>query len=78
MMVDLSREIRIVLLRRLEHDFGAIGEFMGSEIDLAEAAFAYEPAESIVADCMEVFGGELGEERLIGVCELQGTTGISK
>ena len=70
MMVDLSREIGIVLLRRLEHDLGAIGELVRSEIDLSKAAFANQSAESVVSNSVKLFGGEFVEERLIGVGEL--------
>lgn len=54
MMVDLSREIGVVLLRALEHDFGAIGEFVRGEVDFSETALADESSESIVADGVEV------------------------
>lgn len=43
-MVDLAGEVGIVLLRRLEHHLGAIGELVGGEVDLAEAALADELA----------------------------------
>ena len=45
MVMDLAREVGIVLLSRLEHDLGAICELMGSEVDLAETSFAYKVAE---------------------------------
>lgn len=43
---------------------------MGSEIDLSEGTFSYEPAESIVANAFEIGGGELGEEGLVRGREL--------
>lgn len=61
MMVNLSREIGIVLLRALEYNLGAIGEFVGSEIDLSEAALSDEAAESIVADSVEFRRREFAE-----------------
>lgn len=70
MVVDLAGEVRIRLLRGLEHDFGAIGELVGGEVDFAEGAFAYELAEGVVADGDEVGRGELGQEGLVGVGEL--------
>ncbi len=52
MVVDLAREVGIVLLRRLEHDLGAIGELVGREVYFAETAFADQSSESVVADGM--------------------------
>ena len=71
MMVDLAREVGIVPLGRLEHDLGTIGELVRGEVDFAEAAFANQPAEGVVADGLEVGGGKLAEEGLVGVGELQ-------
>ena len=70
-VVDLAGEVGIVLLGRLEHDLGAIGELVGGEVDLAEAAFADEAAEGVVADGVEVGGGEFAEEGLVGVGKLR-------
>lgn len=70
MVVDLAGEVGVVLLRRLEHDLGAIGEFMGCQVDFAKAALAYEPSERVVADRLEVVRRELIEELLVRVCEL--------
>ena len=71
MMVDLAREVGIVPLRRLEHDLGAIGELVRGEVDLAKAAFADQSAEDVVADGVEVGGGEFAKKRLVGVGELR-------
>jgi hypothetical protein len=65
MVVDFAGEIRIILLGRLEHNLGAIGELVRGEVNLAEAAFADEAAERVVADEVEVGGGELVQERLV-------------
>ena len=65
MVVDLAGEVGIVLLGRFEHDLGAIGELMSGEVDLAEAAFADEAAERVIADEGEVGGGELVQEGLV-------------
>lgn len=62
-VMDLAREVRVVLLGRLEHDLGAIGELVRGKIDLAEGAFADEPAERVVADGAKVVGRELAAER---------------
>lgn len=43
---------------------GAIGELVGSQIDLAKAALAYEPSEGVVADCLEVCRRELTAEHV--------------
>ena len=40
---------------------------MGGEVDLAEASFADESTECVVADCMEFFRGELVQKGLVGV-----------
>ena len=71
MVVDLAREVRIVLLRRLEHDFGAIGELVGGEVDLAEAALANQSPQRVIADGVEVDGREFVQEGLVGVGELE-------
>jgi hypothetical protein len=71
MVVDLAREVGIVLLRRLENHLGAIRELMGGEVDLAKAAFANEFTKRVVADGVEVDGGELVQEGLVGVGELE-------
>lgn len=52
MVVNLTREIGILFLRALEHNLGAVGEFVRPEVDLAEAALADEAAESIITDGM--------------------------
>jgi hypothetical protein len=57
-VVDFSREVGIVFLSRLEHDLGAIGELMSGKIDLTEASFSNQAAKGIVADGVEVDGGE--------------------
>lgn len=65
MVVDLAGKIGILLLGRLEYDLGSIGKFMRCKVDFAEAAFANEPAESVVANGLEVGRGELAQERLV-------------
>lgn len=40
-VVDLARQVGIILLRALEYDLGAIGELVSGKVDLTEAAFAY-------------------------------------
>ena len=50
MVVDLTRKVGIVLLRRLEHDLGSIGELMSREVYLSEAALPDESPEGVVAD----------------------------
>lgn len=61
MVVDLPCQVRVVLFRALEHDFGAIGEFMRGQVDLSKATLADESAEGIIADGMEVCGGEFAK-----------------
>ena len=65
MVVDLSRKVRVVLLRRFEHHLGAIGELVRGKVDLAKAAFADESAEGVIADCRKVGRGELVQESLV-------------
>ncbi len=65
MMVDLACEVRIVLLRRFEHNLGAIGELMCCKVDLSETAFADEASKRVVADCVKIMRGELAKEGLI-------------
>ena len=72
MVVDLASEVRIVLFRRLEYNFGSIGELVRGKIDLAKAAFTDESTKGVVTDGMEVGRGELAEERLVGYGELRG------
>lgn len=54
MVVDLAREVGIVLLRRLEDHLGAICELVGGEVDLAKTPFAYQFTKRVVADRVEV------------------------
>lgn len=39
MMMNFAREVRIFFTRGLQDDFGAIGEVVTGEVDLAEGAF---------------------------------------
>lgn len=71
MMVDLASKIGIVLLRRLEHDLRAIRELVSGEVDLAEAAFPNQTTKRVVADGLEVNGGEFSQEGLVRVGELE-------
>ena len=48
----------------LRTHLGAIGELVGRQIDLAKAALAYEPAEGVVADRLEVLRRELTARRV--------------
>ena len=64
-MVNLSREVGIVLLGRLEYHLRAIGELVSSKVDLAKAALANKPTQSVVADGLKVEGGELVEKGLV-------------
>lgn len=70
-VVDLTRKVGVVLLRRLEYDLlpsaclspslsvpstahlGAIAELVRGKIDFAEAAFADQLAQRVVADALE-------------------------
>jgi hypothetical protein len=61
MVMDLPGEIGVVLLRALEHNLGAIGELVRGQVDLAEAAFADESPESVVADGVEIRGRKFAE-----------------
>lgn len=70
-MVDLARQIAVVLLGRLEDDLGTIGKLMCGKIDLAKAAFADESLESVVPDGVKIAGGELVKEGLVGIGELE-------
>lgn len=70
MVVDLARQVRIVLPRALEHDLGAIRELVRGEVDFAEAPLADEAAQGVVANGMEVWRREIVEERLVRVGEL--------
>lgn len=58
MVVDLAGEVGVVLLGGLEHNLGAIGEFVGGQIDFAERALSNEAAEGVVAHGLEVLVGE--------------------
>jgi hypothetical protein len=57
-VMDLAGEVGVVLLGRLEDDARAVAELVRGEVDLAEAAFANQTAEGVVADGLEVGGGE--------------------
>lgn len=72
MVVDLARKVGIVLLGGLEDDLGAIGELVRGKVYLPEAALANEPSEGVVADGVEVGGGELAEEGLVRNGKLKG------
>lgn len=64
-VVDLARQIRIVLLGALEDDLGAIGELVLGEVDLAETPLADQAPERVVADTVEVGRREFAQQRLI-------------
>ncbi len=76
MMMYLARKVGVILLRRLEHDFGAIGELMCGQINFAEASFAYQFTKRVVDNGLEVDRGELVQEGLVGVCELEVRTSV--
>jgi hypothetical protein len=57
-VMDLAGEVGVVLLGRLEDDARAVAELVRGEVDLAEAAFANQTAEGVVADGLEVGGCE--------------------
>lgn len=69
-VVDLAGEVGIVLLGRLEHDLGAIGELVGCKVDLSEAALANEAPKGVVANGVQIGGGELAEEGLVRIRKL--------
>ena len=80
MVMDFPCEIRVVFFRGLEDDARVGDESVLGEVDAAEGAFADQAAEGVVADGVEVGGGEFGEEGLVGggelcyaisVCELE-------
>lgn len=50
---------------------------MLGEVDLAEASFPNQSAERVVADGLQFGGGELGEEGLVGVRELEAGSAIA-
>ena len=49
---------------------------MCGEVDLAKASFAYQFTKRVIADGVEVDGGELVQEGLVGVGELKVTLSI--
>lgn len=59
MVMDLAREVGIVLPGRLEHHLGAICELVRGEVDFSEAALADEALDGVVADGVEVGGGKV-------------------
>ena len=59
MVVDLSRQVRVIFSRRFQHDFRAVGEIMLGQIDLSEGSFSDQLSERIVSDMPKVFGGKL-------------------
>lgn len=61
MMMDLAGEVRVALVRGFEDDLGAIGEFVGGEVDLSERALSDQAAEGVVADRSEVLIREFAE-----------------
>ena len=71
MVVDLAREIRIIFLRGLEHNLGAIGELVRGKVDLAKAAFANKPTECVIANCRKFGRGKFVEEGLVRYGELE-------
>jgi hypothetical protein len=60
-VMDFAREVGVVLLRALEHDLGAIAEFMRCQVDLAKTSLAYKFAQCVIADGFEIGRGELIE-----------------
>ena len=50
MVMYLSGQVCIVLLRRFEHNLGAIGELVRGEVNLSEASLAYKTTEGVVAN----------------------------
>lgn len=78
MVVDLTREIGVLLLGRFEHHLGAIGEFVRGEVDFSKAALANEALDRVVADSVEIGRGELVKQGLVGVGELRSKDGVSK
>jgi hypothetical protein len=70
MVVDLAREVGIVLLRTLQHYARAIRQLVRGKVDLAKAAFPDQAAKGVVPDGSKVWRGELCEEGLVGVGKL--------
>lgn len=70
-MMDLARQVGVVLLGRLEYNLGSIGELVGCQVDLAEGAFADQAAKRVVADRLEVLVGEFVQQRLVRVSKLE-------
>lgn len=76
-VVDLAREVGIVLLRALENDTRAVRQLVRGEVDLAKAALSDQAAEGVIADGAEVGRGELGQEGLVGAGKLLGKSIVS-
>lgn len=57
-VVYFAGEVGVVLFRRLEDDLGAIAKLVRGEVDFAEATFANQLAQRVVADALEVCRGE--------------------
>lgn len=62
-VVDLTGQVRVALVRRLEHDLGAIGELVVGQVYLSERSFSYQTAQSVVSDRPEIFARELAVKR---------------
>jgi hypothetical protein len=71
MVVDLAREVGIVLLRALQHYARSIRQLVRGKVDLAKAAFPDQAAKGVVSNGSKVWRGELCEERLVGVGKLE-------
>lgn len=76
-VVDLAREVGIVLLCALENDTRAVRQLVRGEVDLAKAALSDQAAEGVIADGAEVGRRELGQEGLVGVGKLLGKSIVS-
>ena len=76
-MMDLSGEVRVTLVRGLEHHLGAVGELVRRQVDLAKRPLSDEPTERVVADILEVLVGEFAVWRLCQ-CSVRIYTACSK
>lgn len=72
-MVNLPRQIGVILLRALQNHLGAIGELMRGKVDLAEAAFADQLSDRVIPDRGKFRRRKLIKQRLVGVRKLKKT-----
>lgn len=57
--MNFAGQVGIISIGRLQHYLGAICEFVGSKIDLAEGSLANEFSEGVIADMAQLLRGEL-------------------